>query len=261
MRFVLAMVLAGLALPLSASAQAEESEEAPKQAVEQEPASPAEPVPEEPAPPSEPAPKEPSLQLQLDDAGVQVASPPPRTPDGYTHAVAGFVTQRDQRREIERRVRRARIGLGVSVGVLWVGLLMGLGAAAASMCLHEISEGDDPSCPPGWSAPVGATGAVLGVGGLVGTIKSGVLLRKHKRDRDSLRAESRSAEAVEVDSSDDAFLIMVAGKYKSGEWVGVTVFIKHKESGQWANPYIDAADIDTLDQVIRDHKAKLQSGD
>ena len=56
MRLVLAMVLAGLALPLSANAQA------------------AEELPSE----------EPALQLKLDDAGVEVAPTPPRTADGYT---------------------------------------------------------------------------------------------------------------------------------------------------------------------------------
>jgi hypothetical protein len=39
---------------------------------------------QEPDPSTEPAPEEPSLQLKLDDAGVEVAPTPPRTVDGYT---------------------------------------------------------------------------------------------------------------------------------------------------------------------------------
>ena len=88
MRFVLAMVLAGLvASPLSVSAQAGEEATASEENLQ------------EPAPPSEPAPEEPALQLKLDAAGVDVVPSPPRTVDGYTLE------------EIELRIRRARIGL------------------------------------------------------------------------------------------------------------------------------------------------------
>ena len=57
----------------------------------------------------QPAPEEPALQLKLDEAGVGVVPPLPRTADGYTLE------------EMELRVKRARIGLGVSLGVLFVG--------------------------------------------------------------------------------------------------------------------------------------------
>ena len=71
MRFVLVMVLAELvALPLSVSAQPGEEG--------------TEPSVQEQVPSAEPAPEEPVLELKLDDAGVQLASSPPRTPDGYT---------------------------------------------------------------------------------------------------------------------------------------------------------------------------------
>ena len=94
------MVLVGLvALPVSAGAQAEESEEAPKQAVD-----------EEPAPSSEPAPEEPALQLRLDDAGVEVVPSAPPTVDGYTLE------------ETQLRVKRARIGLLSSAGAFLVGI-------------------------------------------------------------------------------------------------------------------------------------------
>jgi len=72
-----------------------------------------------------------------------------------------------------------------------------------------------------------------------------------------LSAQAEEYEAVETDTSDDAFLIIVTKKYEGGELTGATVLIKHKESGQYAIPYVDAVEIDTLDQVIREHKAKL----
>jgi hypothetical protein len=106
MRFVLAMVLAGLmALPLSVSAQAGEEGATPEPSAEEAALSP-EPAPEEPATPVEPAPEEPALQLKLDDAGVEVAPTPLRTPDGYTLE------------EMDVRVRRAKIGLGSSAAAL-----------------------------------------------------------------------------------------------------------------------------------------------
>ncbi len=154
-------VLAALvASPLSAGAQAEESEEAPKQAVEQEP-----------VPLSEPAPEEPALQLKLDDTGVWVA------------------TDRQKLKEMERmdrRVMRAKIGLWSTAGATVVGTGMAFAAfGAAWSCALAWS----PPCssPPGWVAPVGWTGMVLMVGGISGMIASGILKRRRKRDRDSLR--------------------------------------------------------------------------
>jgi len=164
MRYVVGFmcVLALAALPQSASAQAEESAEAPKQAVEQEP-----------APSSEPAPAEPALQLKLDDAGVEVVPSPPRTFDGYTLE------------EMELRVRRAGIGLGVSGGVLLAGVVMGaiaLSEAAPFFCILE-------ACPPtaDWAAPVGWTGALLTVGGLLGMISFGTERGRRKRKLRRLR--------------------------------------------------------------------------
>ena len=152
MGFVLAMVLAALvALPLSASAQAGQ------EGKDSEPNL------------HEPAPEEPALQLNLDAAGVEVAPSPPRTPDGYTLE------------EADLRVKRAKIGLGVSVPFILlapVAVLM-----AEPVCLY--SSPDQP-CPEG-SPGLAATFAVMSVGGLGGTIASGILLRRRKRDRDSLR--------------------------------------------------------------------------
>jgi hypothetical protein len=133
-----------------------------------------EPNLQEPAPSSEPAPEEPALQLRLDSAGVAVAPSPPRTEDGYTLE------------EMELRVKRPKIGIGVSAGALAAGMAMGLAVLGASMCPITFTAADT-TCPPSWVDPVGNAGLVLGAGGLVGIIASGILLRKRKRDRDSLR--------------------------------------------------------------------------
>ena len=70
-----------------------------------------EPTAQEPAPSSEPARGEPTLQLQLNDAGVDVVPPPARTPDGYTLE------------QMELRVKRARIGSGI-IAVIATGVLL-----------------------------------------------------------------------------------------------------------------------------------------
>ncbi|RLB37881.1 MAG: hypothetical protein DRH30_12440 [Deltaproteobacteria bacterium] len=70
--------------------------------------------------------------------------------------------------EIETRVKRAKIGLGVSVVVMVGGSVLFLYGAAA----------DDTAAS--------ATGLILSLGGTGGTIASGILLRRRKRDRDSL---------------------------------------------------------------------------
>jgi hypothetical protein len=107
MRYLVGFVFVSalVALPLSASAQ--------DAAVSATP----EPSAEEPAPPSEPAPEEPALQLKLDSAGVDVTPSPPRTADGYTL----------RRREMRLRVKRAKIGLGVSAVVMVVGTALAFG--------------------------------------------------------------------------------------------------------------------------------------
>lgn len=84
--------------------------------------------------------------------------------------------------EMELRVKRARIGLGVSGAGYLAGASMGLAALFGyfSRCF-----GSDPleSCHgPSWVVPVGATGAVLWVGGLAGIIASGVLLARRKQN-------------------------------------------------------------------------------
>jgi hypothetical protein len=114
------------AVPQRASAQAGEQSETTEQVVD-----------EEPAPSSEPAPAEPALELKLNDAGVQVAPGyPPRTPDGYTL------------RDMELRVTRARIGLGVSiVAMTVVGPVLCVAGAGASLTSSEWGGAEDGSPP------------------------------------------------------------------------------------------------------------------
>jgi hypothetical protein len=149
------------ALPMSATAQDATESATPG------------PSAEEPAPASEPAPEEPALKLQLDDTGVGVVPSPPRTPDGYTLE------------EMEVRVRRAKIGLGSSAAALFAGgMFVGfaIGGAWSDPCFFE-------ECGPVPKRYVAYawTGMALSVGGFAGMVASGILLRRRKRDRDSLR--------------------------------------------------------------------------
>jgi hypothetical protein len=116
---------------------------------------------------SEPAPKEPALQLELDDAGVEVAPSPPRTPDGYTLE------------EMELRVKQAKIGLGASAGI-WA---FGFALVAAGLT----GDCNTLDATPDRCDPLYFTGSFFTTGGLIGMITSGVLLSKRKRDRRWLR--------------------------------------------------------------------------
>jgi hypothetical protein len=137
-------VLAGLvALPQSASAQAGEADTT------------SEPNLQEPAPSSEPAPEEPALQLKLDDAGVEVVP----TADGF------YILEPTELRG--GRARGAKIGLGVSAGFLVVGAVM----TAVGFTSFDF----ESSLAPLW------TGVAFMVGGSVGLIVSGVMLRGSNR--------------------------------------------------------------------------------
>ena len=159
--FMCVCVLA--ALPQSASAQDTEEGATSEQHLQESASS------------SEPAPEEPSLQLKLDDAGVEVAPGyPPRTVDGYTL------------KEMDRRVMRARIGLGVSiVAMTVVGPVLVMAGAGASLTSCEWGGTED--CSPSEVPWLIAAGALVTVGGIGGTIASGVLLRRGKRNRDRFR--------------------------------------------------------------------------
>jgi hypothetical protein len=155
-------------LPLSASAQAEESEEAPKQAVEQEP-----------APSSEPASEEPALQLKLDAAGVDITPTPPRTFDGYTLE------------ELELRKRRAALGLiaPAAVGVAGVALLV---SGTSGDCYSDLSAYQDrDACRRPYAA-----GMVLTIAGGVGMIVGSVLAGH--RAKEFRRAKGYTLEEMEL---------------------------------------------------------------
>ena len=146
------MVLAGLvALPLSVSAQ-DGDESATSEPKSQEPAASAESAPEEPA-----------LQLKLDDAGVGVAPPPPRTIDGYTLE------------ETRLRVRRAEIGLGVSAGVVGAGLAMALVAGLAALAQW----GNDKPFDRAEAALAAAL--AISSAGIIGMVTAGGILAHRKR--------------------------------------------------------------------------------
>jgi len=88
--------------------------------------------------------------------------------DEYGSEQDGYDPYRPELEEKELRVKRARIGLGVSVVVMVGGSVLFLYGAVA----------DDTAAS--------ATGLILSLGGTGGTIASGILLRRRKRDRHSL---------------------------------------------------------------------------
>jgi len=125
------------------------------------------------APSSEPASEEPALQLRLDAAGVDVAPIPPRTLDGYTLE------------QMDVRVRRAKIGLGSSSAAFFAGgmfLGFAIGESFSNFCIFG-----ECTPEPKWVNPLAWTGVALLVGSFAGMIASSILLRRRKRDRDSLR--------------------------------------------------------------------------
>jgi len=81
--------------------------------------------------------------------------------------------------EMDVRVRRAKIGLGSSAAALFAGgMFVGVGIAE--------SFGHAAAVPKRYIAYVW-TGTALLVGGFAGMVASGILLRRRKRDRDSLK--------------------------------------------------------------------------
>jgi hypothetical protein len=158
MRFVLAMVLAVLmALPLSVGAQATDKERL-----------------EDFYPGSLPESPQEFDEDRLDDFYPESARRSQPAPE-----------------KMDVRVRRAGIGLGFSVVAFIGGVGMATAGGVSSVCFG--GWGGDTSCPPGWAAPVGITGAVLMVGGIVGIGVSGRKLRRHMRVRDSLREANYGA--------------------------------------------------------------------
>jgi len=128
------------------------------------------------ASPSRPASREPALQLELDSEGSEFALIPPSPP---------------RKRGLDAR-QRAGIGLGVSLAAVGAGIGMTTAAVGGSFtCFLAI----DPCATPGWVAPVGISGALLFVGGVVGMAVSGKEMRTHQSDR----ARSGSARRAQWD--------------------------------------------------------------
>jgi hypothetical protein len=117
---------------------------------------------------SEPAQEAPALQLELDSAGLGVVPSPARTVDGYT------------RKEIERRVQRAKRGLGVSVVPLFAGGMMMIVGTMGTKCFWN-SE-NQKSCDR-----LLYGGAGLAAVGAAGMIATGILLAVRKRKLRTLR--------------------------------------------------------------------------
>ena len=231
MRLVFAMVLAGLvALPESVNAQDVKGSASPK----------------EPAP--EPVSEAPALRLELDRESVKLA------PSSYRDPAA------EEREEMARRVKRANIGFGASAAVAGASGVLVFVAALGAISTGVVRPVEDTSGD--WIDPaLIAAGALLGAG-VVGMITAGVISRRRSKKLSGMWAAHYEArEEVSVDTSDDAFLVIVTRRYDGDELTGATVFIRHKESGRHANPDIGAAMIDSLDNVIREHKDRLLSGE
>jgi len=148
-------VLATLAaLPLSASAQDAEEGTTP------------EPSLQESAPSSEPAPEEPALQLKLDEAGVEVV-------------------------EMQRRVRNAKIGVGIS------GLSVLVGGVLLAITLDEGLFPDDPNhVETARDDRIGIAAATLLVGGLVSLLTTGIMVGVRKR---TLKSHERKLRELQRD--------------------------------------------------------------
>jgi hypothetical protein len=109
-----------------------------------------------------------TLQLELDAAGVDAVASPARTSDGYTL------------KEMERRVQRARRGLGASV-VPFVagGIFMTVGTVGGG-CFFN-------SDPPTQCNRMLYSGVGLAAVGAAGMIATGILLGVRKRRLRTLR--------------------------------------------------------------------------
>ena len=113
-------------------------------------------APEEPEPSTEPGPKEPALQLKLDEAGVEVV-------------------------EMQRRVRNAKIGLGVSgASVLVGGVLLGIGIGGTYRDIGTPQEAASND-----RVGIAIAGATLLTGGVASLLATGILLGVRKRELES----------------------------------------------------------------------------
>jgi hypothetical protein len=107
----------------------------------------------------------PALQLELDDAGIEVAPNPTLTPNGYTRVA------------LERQAKQAKIGLGVSSIAFVAGTVFAFTALGHTDAFFP--SGDPPQA--GWVAPLGWTGVALMGTGAAGLLTSGILLGVRRR--------------------------------------------------------------------------------
>lgn len=122
--------------------------------------------PEAPVAPTKPA-SDPALQMGIDSAGLEV------TPS------AQLTVGHPKLQEMDRRARRARIGLLSTTGVVVVGAVLfgtGVARAGSSEGLDALSEG-----------PLLISGISLMVAGAAGMIASGIVLGSSKGELRRLR--------------------------------------------------------------------------
>ena len=105
----------------------------------------------------------PAVELQVDDAGVEVVPSRPRTVDGYTLE------------EMELRVKRAKIGLWSTAGATVLGGVI-IGAWVGCEFRHAAAADDFLNCPGAF-----ISGFTIGFSGAVGMIVTGALLGARKR--------------------------------------------------------------------------------
>ena len=120
--------------------------------------------------PTKPKPgSEPALQLGVDSAGLQVTPTAPLSVEEF------------ELQEIDDRVQRAKIGVGVSAIPIGVGAIMASASAFASINSFDLGSTQDTSSQ---DTALYAGSAIAGVGG-VSMIATGILLgvRKHQRRR------------------------------------------------------------------------------
>ena len=107
------------------------------------------------------------MQIELTPSGVDVVPGPPRTADGYT-------LEEMRLKYATRHAVGAKVGLGVSAGVMVLGGVL-MGVAAPNV---NIMTGEDLG--------LFGAGMFLAFGGLVGTIVSGGMHAHRRRQRREL---------------------------------------------------------------------------
>lgn len=90
------------------------------------------------------------------------------------------------RKETDRQVKRAKIGLYTSSGVASGGFVLGIAAGVGYLGSCMIAW-EEPCYGPRWVAPVGWTGVALASIGIVGQIASGIVLARRKRELEKLK--------------------------------------------------------------------------